>query len=75
MGNYYTLKYDKNEDTWRAITEANRKFSMHCGDIFHINMGKIQLPCRLEMDSDWYAICESVRFRLHPKEEYKIILY
>ncbi len=71
----FTLKFESLKDQWLMLDNESQAYAMHCGDVFHIQIGKLQLPCRLEMDSDWYAICENVRFRLHPKEQYKITLY
>lgn len=74
MKTTYKLKYNKSTDRWNAITETKDDYSMHCGDMFQIVLGQTLISCRLEMDSDWYVISNGTKIKLHPKEEYKILI-
>lgn len=74
MKSTYILQYDSNNQRWSALSrEKSKEYPMHCGESFVICLGQIKLKCRLEMDSDWYIICNNnKRFALHPKEKYEI---
>lgn len=67
------LNYDKSTDRWYTVTK-NNEYPMHCGEAFLIKIGNVKLPCRLEIDNDWYVISNGIKIRLHPKEQYEIII-
>ncbi|WP_052339457.1 DUF5348 domain-containing protein [Gorillibacterium massiliense] len=70
------LQYDKEYDRWgyQSGKEAWLIDYLHCGDVFYLEIGEQKLKCRIEMDNDWYVISSNKRFKLHPKEQYEIII-
>ena len=65
--------YDDDLENW--MVELNgRTYSLHCGEIFDLVIGVTNIPCRLELDSQWYVIVHEVRFNLRPKDTYRIII-
>jgi hypothetical protein len=65
------MKYNRELDSWFVFLH-DCKFLMHCGYWFELSFGESSIPCRLEMDREWYVIMRGVRFYLHPKETYKV---
>jgi len=40
--------------------------------VLSISIGQHYIPCRLEMDDDWYILLPGARFDLRHKETYKV---
>lgn len=65
------ITYDVGEDRWMVKLDG-RKYGLHCGEVFSISIGQHYIPCRLEMDDDWYILLPGARFDLRHKETYKV---
>lgn len=65
------MSYDSEQERW-IISLENRKYGLRCGEYFHILAGKEKLPCRLELDSEWYIILSDVRFNLRVQDTYLV---
>lgn len=71
----HQLIYCDKTGRWLACDPDFDDVPMFCGDPFDINIAGHWVPCRLEMDIDWYILIEDERFRLHPKTKYQVILF
>jgi hypothetical protein len=45
---------------------------LRCGECLRIQIGGKGIPCRLELDQDWYVIMEEARFNLRKKDLYQV---
>lgn len=71
MQSLKTMKYDEETDRWYVELEG-RNYGLHCGECFEIYIGGQLIPCRLEMDSQWYVIMEDVSFELRKSSVYLV---
>jgi len=69
------LVYCADEDRWQTHGENPMVWTFRCGDKFAIRVDKFFLPCRLELDREWYVIFENTRFYLHPRVQYEICTF
>lgn len=65
------MSYDSDQERW-VVDIGNRKYGLHCGEYFHLLVGKSKFPCRLELDSEWYIILQGVRFNLRIQDIYLV---
>ena len=49
------LTYCKDTACWMVHMEG-QMFPMHCGEWMNMRIGERGIPCRLELDRDWYVI-------------------
>lgn len=74
---WFQMSYDEAEGRW--IVEAEDEvLALHCGNFLEIRIGDQGIPCRIELDRDWYVIMQggggdliSAR-RIRIKSEYSI---
>lgn len=71
MSRNVDMVYEPLEERW--VVELNgRHYGLHCGEVFELNLGRQTIPCRLEMDNEWYILMKDTRMNLRPQETYKI---
>lgn len=73
MRNPVEIIYDKTHGRW-VVDLGGRSYGLHCGECFELIIGSLQVPCRLELDSEWYVIIRDRRFNLRPRDAYMIRL-
>jgi hypothetical protein len=67
------LLYGRQWDRWYVHDVYDQPVGLHCGECFEIQVGTSYLPCRIEMEADWYLIiANSTVFHLHPKSSYRV---
>lgn len=69
----FTLMYDPETDRW-IIDAGSRAYSLHCGDCFQLNIGNQCIPCRIEMDWQWYIVMGNTRLDLRVQETYPVVI-
>lgn len=67
------MKYDRELNCWMVVLRG-KEYMIHCGEWFDLSFGEASVPCRLELDRQWYVVMQGKRFYLHPKEKYKVEL-
>jgi hypothetical protein len=71
MSRNIDMIYDLIQERW--VVELNgRHCGLHCGEVFELNLQRQTMPCRLEMDDEWYIILKGARMNLRTHETYKI---
>jgi hypothetical protein len=67
------LLYCDQRERWNVHGVYDEPTGLHCGDCFEIQVGTSYLPCRIEMDREWFVIfTNSTAFYLHPKASYRV---
>jgi hypothetical protein len=67
------MHYDSMIDRWCAELDGD-EYGLHCGESFELYVGGDPVPCRIEMDREWYVIVKDVRFNLRKSDKYTIRL-
>ena len=69
---WFKMTYDRDGEWWVVHIEG-RKVGFHCGEwlLMRVN-DRIEIPCRIELDRDWYIIMGDVRFYLRKKDTYHV---
>ena len=62
--NQETERWEVHMDGWFA--------DVHCGESFTLRVGDKWIPCRMELDCDWYVIMEETQFTLRQKKVYQV---
>lgn len=70
-GTWYLMTYDPDRERW-VVHMDGESHGLHCGECMEIRIGDRGVPCRLEMDRDWYVIMREARFTLRKKDLYQI---
>ncbi|KIL41922.1 hypothetical protein SD70_04050 [Gordoniibacillus kamchatkensis] len=65
------MTYDKDGACW-VVYLGGRSYTLHCGECIEIRIGDKGIPCRIELDRDWYVIMREARFNLRKKETYQV---
>lgn len=66
------MTYDRDAARWMVHLEGG-KYPMHCGEWLEIRFLKDKgMPCRLELDRDWYVIAKDAQFYLRQQDTYHI---
>jgi hypothetical protein len=65
--------YNHDRACWMAELDG-RTLSLHCGECFELVIGKNKMPCRLELDSQWYVIIHEEQFNLRTNDIYRVII-
>lgn len=63
--------YDPDTDRW-CVGQDGDSYGLHCGECFEIYLGESAIPCRIEMDRDWYLIINGVSFNLRKSNRYLV---
>jgi Domain of unknown function (DUF5348) len=69
--NWFQMTYDKAGDRW-IVHVGNGKCELHCGNFLEIRIGERGIPCRIELDRDWYVVMQEARFNLRKKDTYQV---
>jgi hypothetical protein len=70
----YNLKYSQPLERWHAYDGDTYYCPIHCGDGFRIRVNDSFFTARMELDNHWYVVIHTDKFRLHPKQNYDVIL-
>ncbi|UTI40056.1 DUF5348 domain-containing protein [Niallia sp. RD1] len=71
---WLNMIYEKDLDCWSVVMDDDN-YMIHCGEFFELCIeGDIGIPCRLELDRQWYIVMgsEGVKLDLKENEIYKI---
>lgn len=68
---WYKVSYDPEGCCW-VVHIQGKMYGLHCGECMEIRIGDRGIPCRLELDRDWYVIMREATFHLRKKETYQI---
>lgn len=68
---WFQMSYDKAGDRW-VVDVGNGQCALHCGNFLEIRIGDKGIPCRIELDRDWYVIMQEARFYLRKKDTYQV---
>ena len=71
MANKERIQYDADAEAW-TISQGCQTYPLHCGECFDLAIGAIWLPCRLEMDANWYVLLKGTKLILHPRTIYAV---
>lgn len=63
--------YDPEFNHWRVVLNG-RSYGLSCGEVFEIYVGQQAIPCRIEMDRDWYLIIGGTSFNLRKSNKYLV---
>ena len=62
-----------NQETERWEIHMDGWFSgVHCGECLTLRVGDQWIPCRMELDRDWYVIMKETQFTLRQKKVYQV---
>jgi hypothetical protein len=65
------MTYDLECCCW-VVHIQGKTYRLHCGECMELRIGDRGVPCRLELDRDWYVIMREATFNLRKKEIYHI---
>lgn len=68
---WFPMTYDRDGACW-VVHLDGRTYPLHCGEFLEIRNGDKGLPCRIELDRDWYVVMQEARFYLRKKDSYYI---
>lgn len=71
MGNEESIRYDMAREAW-CVKQGGDWYPLRCGEAFHLQLGSSWLPCRLELDSNWYVVTMGTKLRLHSRTRYTV---
>jgi hypothetical protein len=63
--------FDRDLGCWMVVL-GGHECMLYRGEWFDLSFGETSVPCRLEIDRQWYVVMRGMRFYLHPKETYKV---
>ncbi|CAM4026691.1 DUF5348 domain-containing protein [Paenibacillus alkaliterrae] len=66
------MLYDARYDRWTVWDLYAKPCPLHCGEAFDLKVGQHFLPCRIEMDCEWFIEFSNTKFYLHPDVSYWI---
>ena len=68
---WFKMSYDKADDRW-VVDVGHGSCALHCGNFLEIRVGDKGIPCRIELDRDWYVVMQEARFYLRKKDTYQV---
>lgn len=69
---WWQMTYDRDSDRWMVHMEDG-SYGMRCGECLEIRtVGDSGIPCRIELDREWYVITREARFALRKKDTYQV---
>lgn len=68
---WHKVIYDSEYDGW-VVHIDGKSYGLHCGECMELRIGERSIPCRLELDRDWYVVMREATFNLRKKEIYQI---
>lgn len=68
---WFQMKYDEAGDRWIVVAE-DTLLALHCGNFLEIRIGDKGIPCRIELDRDWYVIMQGAQFYLRKRDTYQV---
>lgn len=71
MNRGVSMFYDHLQDRW-SVELNGRHYGLHCGECFDLIAGTHAIPCRLEMDEEWFIVIKGVRMNLRTQDIYTI---
>lgn len=65
------MTYDRDMDRWVVHLEDSL-YGLHCGECLEIRIGDRGVPCRIELDREWYVVMREARFNLRKRDAYQV---
>jgi hypothetical protein len=65
--------YDHEQNRW-TIDLEDCPYGLHCGESLTLVIGSIQIPCRIELGSEWFIVSENVRLDLRKQDTYRVLI-
>ena len=65
------MTYDSECYGW-VVHIQGKVYGLHCGECMELRIGDRGIPCRLELDRDWYVVMREATFNLRKKQIYQI---
>ncbi|TVY08342.1 DUF5348 domain-containing protein [Paenibacillus cremeus] len=66
-----TMMYSRASGRWEVHING-WLYELNCGEWLEIRIGDKGIPCRIELDRDWYVIMREARFNLRKKDTYQV---
>lgn len=70
----YELRFHQETRRWRVYDGMRLLYPLHCGDPIMFELGSLFFPANLELDTEWYVTFGGVKFWLHTKTKYRVLL-
>lgn len=70
-GDWSKMTYDVDGACW-VVHLSGGSGVVHCGECFELRIGDRGIPCRIELDREWYIIMREARFNLRKTDTYQI---
>ncbi|TVY07204.1 DUF5348 domain-containing protein [Paenibacillus cremeus] len=71
IGQWNKMTYDRDAACW-VVQLVGGVYGLHCGEFMEIRVGDRGIPCRLELDRDWYVVMREACFYLRKKDYYQV---
>lgn len=68
---WYEMTYSSDYAGW-VVHMGGKMYGLHCGECMELRIGDRGVPCRLELDREWYVIMREASFNLRKKHIYQI---
>ncbi|WP_409344792.1 DUF5348 domain-containing protein [Paenibacillus sp. MBLB4367] len=65
------MTYDREGERW-VVHLGGQTYGLHCGEWFEMRLGDMGVPCRMELDHDWYVVTRGARFILRKRDTYEV---
>jgi hypothetical protein len=66
------MTYDRDGERWVVHLEG-RTVGFQCGEWLLMRIGEsTEIPCRIEMDREWYVIMGDAKFYLRKNDTYQV---
>lgn len=69
--NWFQMSYNNEGDRW-IVDVGKGHCALHCGNFLEIRIGDGGIPCRIELDHDWYVVMQGARFYLRKRDTYQV---
>jgi len=68
-----TMYYCTTLDRW-CVDTGDTPYWLSCGEGFELCVGRLKLPCRIELGKRWYIIVNDVALALMERKRYLVTL-
>jgi hypothetical protein len=65
------MTYNWDSERWEVHMDGSIE-GLHCGEFLEIRVGDRGIPCRIELDRDWYVVMREARFYLRKTDNYQV---
>jgi hypothetical protein len=70
----YELRFHQETRRWRVYEGMRLLYPLHCGDLIMFELGNVFCPANVELDTEWYVAFGGMKFWLHTKTKYRVLL-